>query len=277
MAWQKSGAAPAAADYAALVKAAHPVKVASNLFTLQAHGEKADFAGLYQDIDWNAILANDPARGLAIFRGVLSAFGTKDFRYIVLDSRTGITDIGGLLTAVLPHVTVLVGNYGAQNTGGLEQVWRALGRATEGRIAVRSPLPPLRRLLVASPIPQDQIELGAVGRLVWKRAFGELPTQVVEVPFDSRLLWSEALLSVRSEESPLTQAYRDITAGITAAEDDFLALEAAPSRHLDDTLAGELRERGNSTLKGQRFEDRIAGLLALLGYAVEREQLVDTH
>ena len=67
LAWQKSGAEPAAADYAALVKAARPVNVASNLFILQAHGEKADFAGLYQDIDWNTILANDPARGLAIF------------------------------------------------------------------------------------------------------------------------------------------------------------------------------------------------------------------
>ena len=277
LAWQKSGAEPTAADYATLVKAARPVTVASNLFTLQAHGEKADFAGLYQDIDWSAILATDPARGLAIFRGVLSAFGDKEFRYIVLDSRTGITDIGGLLTAVLPHVTVLVGNYGAQNTGGLEHVWRALGRAAEGRIAVRNPLPPLRRLLVASPIPQDQVELGAQGRLVWKRAFGELPTQVVEVPFDSRLLLSEALLSVRSEESALTKAYRDITAGITAAEDDLLALEAAPFRHVDDTRSGELRERGDRTLKGQSFEDRIAGLLALLGYTVEREQLVGSN
>lgn len=276
-AWQDSGVEPADADHAALRKSLRRARIASDLYTLQAHGEKADFVGLYQQIRWDDFLVTHPERGLKLFRGALAAFAQDGFRYVVRDSRTGMTDIGGMLTAILPHATVLVGNYGAQNTRGLAHVWRALARAAEGRIAVRDPLPPLQRLLVGSPIPQGQVELAAEGRRVWQQAFEGLPTQMVEVPFDG-LLFSETLLAARGgEDSPVTRAYRAITDALTEIESELRAAAEAPTKHLD--AVNGIRESAGPTraVRGERFEDRTAGLLSLLGYSVEREHLVRSN
>jgi cellulose biosynthesis protein BcsQ len=103
-----------------------PVERRPNLYLLPAHGAEARFARQYQEINWQRFLADEPSLGIQLFRKLIDWFASAaggGFRYIVLDSRTGITDIGGLLAAVLPHATVLVGNYGAQNTGGLREIW----------------------------------------------------------------------------------------------------------------------------------------------------------
>lgn|GEM_PF-2702348 len=76
-----------------------------------AFGEKADSAELYRKIRWHEFLAHDPARGLHLFEGLVDHLATGNlFDHILLDARTGITDLGGLMAAVLPDATVLVGS-----------------------------------------------------------------------------------------------------------------------------------------------------------------------
>ncbi|MFZ4525499.1 MAG: KGGVGR-motif variant AAA ATPase, partial [Chlorobium sp.] len=264
IAWQESGKASNKADFGKLVKLACQTPEQDRLFILPAYGDHKDFAGLFQSIRWDDFLVRDLDSGLALFRGILDAFGKAGFETVLLDSRTGITDIGGLLAALLPHATVLVGNYGRQNTRGLAHVWQALYPASEGRIAVRGTLPPLTRLLVASPIA-DELDLRAKGEDIWKEAFGLAPAELVTIPFDQRLLYTEELYAATRPDTPVAKAYNDLERRIDKVRQQVIAENESA------------RSNKDSRAQGKSFEVRVAHLLRLLGYTVEHEQLIDSN
>ena len=262
--WQRSGKASNKADFSKLVKLACQTPERDRLFILPAYGDNKDFAGLFQSIRWDDFLVRDLDSGLALFRGILDAFGKAGFETVLLDSRTGITDIGGLLAALLPHATVLAGNYGRQNTRGLAHVWQALQPASEGRIAARGTLPPLTRLLVASPIA-DELDLRAKGEDIWKEAFGLAPTELVTIPFDQRLLFTEELYAATRPDTPVAKAYNDLERRIDNVRQQVIAESESVRRNKD------------SRAPGKSFEERVAHLLRLIGYTVECEQLIDSN
>ena len=196
----------------ALGKSIYPVPETKGLYVLPAFGDRADAAGLYQDIQWPDFLVTAPEKGLALFRNLLEHLGkTGSFDHILMDARTGITDLGGLITAVLPHATILVGSYGVQNLSGLLRIYQALQRAVDGTILTRGLLPGLKRLIVVSPVPRDQEARLNARRLVWDEAFpaGKKETRI-EIPFDSRLLFTEEILCLTDPESPTAQEYAQV-------------------------------------------------------------------
>ncbi len=274
--WQESGKASNKADFGKLLKLACQTPEQDRLFILPAYGDNKDFAGLFQSIRWDDFLVRDLDSGLALFRSILDAFGKAGFETVLLDSRTGITDIGGLLAALLPHATVLVGNYGRQNTRGLAHVWQALQPASEGRIAARGVLPPLTRLLVASPIA-DELDLRAKGEVIWKEAFGLAPTELVTIPFDQRLLFTEELYAATRPYTPVAKAYIDLERRIDRVRQQVIAETQAAQRSDDTRPDLVIRRKKDRHEQGKRFEERVAHLLRLLGYTVEREQLIDSN
>ncbi len=270
-------------DLQALSDLIRPVPGIDNLFILPAFGTGADSAGLYQDIRWQDFLAAHPDQGLELFRGMLDHFADQgEFDHILLDARTGITDLGGLMTAILPHAVVLVGSYGSQNFSGLQQVDRALLPATQGKYAIaRAPLPDLKRLIVVSPVPQDQEKRLAARRREWDKAFpglsgeGDVETRV-EIPFDSRLLFREDLLAIDDESSDIAAAYNKIAAKIDAFLEDLTTQQTralAEAAAYPDAPHARLKDPRQE--KGKTFEERVARLLTLLGYQTEGEQYVD--
>lgn len=274
--WQESGRPSKDADFGKLVKLACQTPEQDRLFILPAYGDNKDFAGLYQSVRWDDFLVRDLDSGLALFRGILDAFGKAGFETVMLDSRTGITDIGGLLAVLLPHATVLVGNYGRQNTKGLAHVWQALQPASEGRIAPRGALPPLTRILVASPIA-DELDLRAKGEEIWKEAFGLAPAELITIPFDQRLLFTEELYAATRPDTPVAKAYNDLERRIDMVRQQVIA-ETESARRSDDTRPDlVVRRNKESHAQGKSFEERVAHLLRLLGYTVEREQLIDSN
>jgi MinD-like ATPase involved in chromosome partitioning or flagellar assembly len=276
IAWQESGKASNKADFGKLVKLACQTPERDRLFILPAYGDNKDFAGLFQSIRWDDFLVRDLDSGLALFLGILDAFGKAGFETVVLDSGAGITDIGGLLAVLLPHATVLVGNYGRQNTSGLAHVWQALQPASEGRIPARGSLPPLTRLLVASPIA-DEPELRAKGEEIWKEAFGLAPAELVTIPFDQRLLFTEELYAATRPDTPVAKVYNDLERRIEKVRQQVIA--GSESVQPSDEACPDLVVGSNkdSHEQGKSFEERVAHLLLLLGYRVEREQLIDSN
>jgi WD40 repeat protein/MinD-like ATPase involved in chromosome partitioning or flagellar assembly len=271
--------APTQRDLANLGKSLLPCEKQGNLYLLPAHGKDADAADLYGQIRWNDFLATTPEIGLNMLRALLGHFREKEgFRYIVLDSRTGITDIGGFLTAWLPDVTLLVGNYGAQNTGGLRKIWDALKdhindpqRGENGQYAE------LKLELVASPIPTDQSEIAAKLRSQWEKDFGLASGSLIEIPERTELRRSEAILTLSETDSPIVRKYHGVAARLLAIE-----AENERDKQADDIglrqrpeLALNLEKAGDRVKRGKTFEERIADLLRLLGYRVEPEQTVD--
>jgi WD40 repeat protein/uncharacterized protein YjbI with pentapeptide repeats len=275
--WQAQPA-KALPDYPALIALARQSPKAEKLYVLPAFGESADFAALYQQINWNAFLVDDFPRGLKLFRDALEAFGQAGFDTVILDARTGITDIGGLLIALLPHVTVLVGNYARQNTLGLAHVWNALaGPAGQGSnpTPLRDPLPPLQRLLVASPIPTDRADLVAAGQKVWREAFGLPLSEIIEIPYQPDLPFTEALLAIEAPDSETAKAYFRTDEIIEARHRDLLrTLDAMQSsRQANPEVFGKER-KGSTAERGKSFEEKVAHLLRLQGFDVQGETLL---
>ena len=262
------------ARLAALTRAVRPVPGTSNLCILPAFGEDADFADLYREIDWTAFMVHDAARGLDLFRAALAALlEAGQYDHVLIDSRTGLTDLGGLLAAILPHATVLVASYGHQNTAGLLHVRKALQRAVDGRLAERGDMPPLDAILVASPVPADAVKQAEKRRGVWTEVFKTPP--LVEVPWDRRLLFEEQLLGVEDAGCPAGAAYAAIADHISDLHMALLAtLRAAELADAARPDLGRATGPGARKRRGLSFEDRVAGLLSLLGYTVEREQVV---
>ncbi len=258
-----------------------PVERRPNLHLLPAHGAEARFAHQYQEIKWQRFLADEPSLGIQLFRTLIDWFASDaggGFRYIVLDSRTGITDIGGLLAAVLPHVTVLVGNYGAQNTGGLSEIWKALQPLTQQSDTDRDPLPPLRLQLVASPISADDPDVVAGQRNVWRDYFRIAAETLVEIPESPRLRLREAILALTDAalDDPVVSRYEALTRRlqeIDAEQRQEATLNEQAERERIDT-PDKLRRRSTAE-QGKRFEDTTATLLRMLGYTVEPEQSLD--
>ncbi|MBN8454117.1 NACHT domain-containing protein [Accumulibacter sp.] len=269
---------PTERDLDRIAAAVLPADKQQNLFLLPAHAADANAASLYQSIDWPHFLVDDPDRGLGLLRALLQRLREKHaFRYIILDARTGITDIGGFLAALLPDVTVLVGNYGAQNTGGLKGVWQGLKKhAADPRRAAGGLLRPLQIRLVASPVPAEVPNLQARLRQVWEKDFDLAAGSLIEIPERSDLRRSEAILALAEADSPIVGKYRELCRELLAVESRIEQENAA------ETLAVEQRRDlyapGDPRLRaaqGKRFEERIADLLRLLGYRIEAEQTLD--
>jgi MinD-like ATPase involved in chromosome partitioning or flagellar assembly len=265
-------------DLDRLATAILPAEKQERLFILPAHGTGANAAKLYQSIDWPHFLADNPDLGLGLLRDVLRHLREKHhFRYLLLDARTGITDIGGFLAALLPDVTVLVGNYGAQNTGGLKGVWEGLkSHADDARRGNGGLRRPLQIRLVASPIPDEGPDIRSRLKQVWEKDFELAAGSLIEIPERSDLRRTEALLTLNESDSPIVGKYHELARALLTIESDIEADNAAEAlavrqrRDLFDPADPRLR-----TAQGKGFEERVADLLRMLGYRVEAEQTLD--
>ncbi|MBK9968578.1 MAG: restriction endonuclease [Holophagales bacterium] len=278
IAWQTGGYKdPGPDELAAFVSAIRSTPF-SDLALLPAHGDDANPGTLYASIDWARWLADEPTIGRDLLTRLLGHLGEQGYRHVLLDARTGLTDLGGLLAGVIPDATILVGGYGAQNLGGLGLVVERLRREDdEAEKGFRAGRPKPRLFLIASPIPQNDAKLRAAGQELWRSTFG--PSESAhEIPFDPALPFSEELL-ITKPGLRIAEAYekpvRDLAAFAETVETDFEKGEEEVRARPD--LFDGLHPRLSRANREKRFEELVAELLRLLGYTVELEQLIDSN
>jgi len=247
----------------------------TNLQLLPAHGQEADAAALYFGIDWPYLLGSGAEPGRALFQELFEHLGRAGYRHVLIDTRTGLTDLGALLAGVLPDATVLVGGYGRQNLAGLGRVFKSLKGIDR---SLRPSNTKLQLFPVASPIPQDDPALVEAGKRVWADALG-VPdiASVREIGYDPSLPFGEELLILQPQRR-VAQDYERVRADLSAFVATLFADQAAAQAEREarpDVFERDRPDpRGSRAAQGKRFEDRVADLLRLLGYTVEREQLI---
>ena len=247
----------------------------TNLQLLPAHGQDADAASLYFGIDWPYLLGSGAEPGRVLFQELFEHLGRAGYRHVLIDTRTGLTDLGALLAGVLPDATVLVGGYGRQNLAGLGRVFKALKGLDR---SLRPGNTDLQLFPVASPIPQDDPALVEAGKRVWAEALG-IPDigSVREIGYDPSLPFGEELLILQPQRR-VAQDYERVRADLSAFVATLFADQAAAQAEREarpDVFERDPSDPRNSrAAQGRRFEDRVADLLRLLGYTVEREQLI---
>jgi NACHT domain/CobQ/CobB/MinD/ParA nucleotide binding domain len=222
------------------------------IFVLPAHGTNANLGRAYGSIDWHGLFVDLPTHGLHLFSRVRDMLIDRfEPTFLFIDSRTGISDLGGFLTGFLPDCTILVGNYSRQSTEGLRGVYLALDRfATERVKAETHRTRKLERVLVASPVPLS-LPARERGRKRWLDGFsGEAPRSLIEVPLVENLLYAEDVLVRSAPSSDAARAYQAV----------------------GEILAGlrQVRERTEQTSRFStatlRGASRLERLLTLLGY-----------
>jgi Tfp pilus assembly protein PilF len=130
--------------------------------------------------------------------------------YLLVDSRTGLTEIGGICTAHLGQYIVVLFGLNEQNIQGTALMLERLRR-------VRKDLAE-KCILVASPVPQGEEQLKAAridhARKLLGEALGESAGNVLEaltLPYHPQLALTEANFVARFPDSELAAAYNRIT------------------------------------------------------------------
>lgn len=244
----------------------------TNLAIMPALGDKAIAASLYHQIDWRYLLQGDPDIGRDLFNGLLAHLDQLGYHHVLLDSRTGLTDLAGLITWGIADATVLVGGYGAQNLRGLAQIRKALLKKKTSE-SMRKKDADLQLFYVASPIPQDDPSLVAAGRKMWAEAFGLELASVQEIRYEYSLPFSEKIL-INDQASAVSQDYQRFASELlrfvgSMVEGELITENAVRERADIFGLERGMPQRSLS------FAQRVAELLQLLGYTVEPEKLVD--
>lgn len=125
------------------------------LYFMSAGLRDSHYVDRAQGIDWVRLYDN---ADLGIKFETMREEWKREFDFVLIDSRTGVTDIGGICTVHLPDIVALVVSANDQSVAGAKEV------ATRA-IKARSSLPFERANLQAIPIPsrfdlREEYELG---------------------------------------------------------------------------------------------------------------------
>jgi cellulose biosynthesis protein BcsQ len=113
-----------------------------SLAMITAGQDTLEYAERLQELDWAEQFEHN---ALGEYLNKLREEWLADYDVVLVDSRTGISDIGGICTIILPDVLVLLFTTNEQSLGGVAEVMR---RARE----VQDTLPDERGRLIALPV-----------------------------------------------------------------------------------------------------------------------------
>ncbi len=165
-------------------------------------------------IDWNELY--DTRDGFLFMENVRAAWEAAGYDYVLIDSRTGHTDVGGICTRQLPDAVVAVFFPNEQNLIGLRQVVRGV-RQGGGRPQ------PIELLFAASRVPRLDDEHGHLKHRLnrFQQELGYSDDRLVMIEhYDSMMLLNQAIFVVDRPTSGLAMQYRELAAQLAQFNDD---------------------------------------------------------
>jgi tetratricopeptide (TPR) repeat protein/cellulose biosynthesis protein BcsQ len=194
----------------------------------QQHLSKLDWKLLYRQKNGYLIIE-------ALKRSIENEFQAD---YLLVDSRTGLTDVSGICTFQLPDLVVLLFNLNDQNIDGTAQVYKSILNNKLHR--------PIQTLLVASPIPDlpDSFEIRSKRFDLARRAIGSAPDLIL--PYDPFMAFQETILPDH-QSNGLSKGYRELTDRLMAKNNrDVMTLLSVALR---------LRESGEMELADLKYRE----------------------
>jgi MinD-like ATPase involved in chromosome partitioning or flagellar assembly len=241
-----TGVAPSVKDFA------HPVSLAAHLSgsMWMISAGRADYAynRSRAAIDWQDLYnTHNGQKLIENFKADIEDSFRPDFVFV--DSRTGLTDIGGVCTLHLPELVVLMFSLNEQNLLGTASVARVL------RDSEKAP----QLLLVASPVPNLPRDSASALNERFDRAKQLLGTEIgLTLAYSPLVSLKETIISDADE--PLARQYQQLAKRISAADPeglDFLLKQASESlksldldqaRVVSQTLRDEYSDRADAWL-----------------------------
>ena len=262
----------------------------TSLDIISAGRRSADYRKRLQQIDWE-VLYREHNVGNWIDELREEWRSPNNYDLVLIDSRTGITDIGDICTILLPDAIVLMFVTNHQNVVGIRS---AMARA----VKARKGLPVNRNKLLGIPLAsRDEVYNEYEKSLEWRKIFATefadfyrdwLPREVTPedalnklfIPYVTNWSFGEripVLESARETQDPTTigAAYKRV-ANLLANRLDWYSLESTiPFEELQSTQLQLMRERARATALQEaqlaRLEEQ-AKMLAEEAEARLREQ-----
>jgi Mrp family chromosome partitioning ATPase len=219
-----------------------PVNVNGNsasLSLLTAGRNSADYTGRLQSIDFAELFEKHE---LGSYIEQLRNEWTSEFDFVLVDSRTGVTDIGGICTVHLADVLVLLFT---STESSMEGALEILGRARQAQ----QTLPVDRKRLLAVPVPaRDESRTEYERAAQWKKRFAErfeaayrdwLPSgvtahdaiELLRIPYVPYWSFGEGLPAIdegTTDPASLGYAYETLARILLKRLDWYAALESQP-------------------------------------------------
>ncbi|MCA2963479.1 MAG: pentapeptide repeat-containing protein, partial [Acidobacteriaceae bacterium] len=242
----------------------HPKFEQARLRILPAGKPGVGYAKRYNQVRWDDLFGGESTLGSHRFEQIRAGLDSFQPDFVLVDSRTGITDIGGICTVQLPDAVMLVYRLGRQDAAGLRDIYAALGN-TERLKKIRKE--PLKLLLAATMIPDGFPELTGerMQAVEGLGKAGELRAHF-RIPLVPKLLLQEEVWTDEFPDEAVSQVYDQMARDLMELAEGKRAQRTRESR--EDELAEErLGERRRD--KGSAFEDKVAKVLRLLGFEVQ--------
>lgn len=126
----------------------YPVKGTENITVVPAGKKDAFYQGCLTELNWSDLYKRK--KGFDFFKQLKNKIENElKPDYLLIDSRTGLADIAGITTHQLADMTALVFNLNRQNLDGIQKAYQSI-------LNSERPIP-AKILLVASPVPVDQL------------------------------------------------------------------------------------------------------------------------
>jgi len=252
----------------------HPAFEPGRLRLLPAGAPDAQYSRLFTSIRWDRLFGEGITAGSELFEKLRQVVDSYNPAFVLIDSRTGVTDIGAICTVQLPDTVVLVYHLNHQSLAGTRDIYAALGDAKRLQEIRRRELNILR---VACMVPAEWPELAARRRDAFEHAgpvlgaarrkqkataeFNLAPH--VEIPLNTSLLLEERIWTFDFPEAPLSQTYGKLAAKLMDAASD------ASARPPEAPAAGLLSREKDRVREGKSFEEKVGDILRLMGFDVE--------
>jgi tetratricopeptide (TPR) repeat protein/cellulose biosynthesis protein BcsQ len=191
--YTESGSVPPLEEFVSEV----PSKNSGRILCMSAGRRDQNYQSLLARLNWKDFYARH--HGFYFVENLKAAIQVL-YRpdYVLVDSRTGLTDISGICTLQLPDLVVLLFGLNDQNLIGTAQIYRSITHNTLDRS--------IQTLLVASPVP-DVPEFVGIKKERLRRAkdlLGSDPDLVL--PFNAFVAFKETIIPSEMGEF-LNQAY----------------------------------------------------------------------
>jgi WD40 repeat protein len=227
-----------------------------------------EYSQKFSSLHWDKLFGKRDAPGLQLFEAIREALLNYHPDFVLIDSRTGFTDIGGVCCFQLPDVVFLVFSYGSQQMKGIRSIYNSLTNDNLLR-EIRQDRS-LKTYLLASMIPTDRPDLRKIRREKWTENYSlDFPIKV-EIPFNSEMAFNETVWPVEYPDHQFCEYYYKIAGILEDERRNILPVQE------------EVQDRGQNIYKEEwdlqthqpedpaaQFEKDTAQLYRLMGYEME--------
>lgn len=228
----ESGQAPDVGEF--VFESPRAASDGGDLWVMPAGADRRTYAATYAQIDWGALYERHD--GYLLFEDLKeqwNAFIKPD--YVLIDSRTGHSDVGGICTRQLPDSVVILFFPNAQNLRGLTKIVRDI-RAERNRARDRS----IDLHFVMSNVPDldDEDKILEENIVSFQRNLDFRREPMMVHRYDSLSLLNQVVFTKERPRSRLAKEYREVTREIirlNAADRDGALDYITETRHHGQT------------------------------------------